>query len=336
MRDINDLENNALKFWPIEIAAQERSSSIIPRLIETQDKFISLLNIADANPFAWKDVLLYSQTLSANLFLKHLIVLSDIGGEMLMRFKHELPNVFKDNKLQFVWQNKNFAYEFQTLNGKKNWNNTNLLVDGESISQNSDLLPIIEDVCNLLLFGGLSTLPNVPPDIIEKCNIGLLLGKKDELTKFVKQRYIWVSRITGGATANRLGQIAQNYVIDYLKNKLPNWKINEEQLPNVSQNERTTLSVDIVAKSPKGQFCGIEVSFQVTTNSTIERKAGQAQTRHELLHKHNHKIAYVIDGAGNFERQSALMSICQFSDCTVSFKDIELNKLVKFLKDLDK
>ncbi len=336
MRDINDLENNALKFWPIEIAAQERSSSIIPRLIETQDKFISLLNIADANPFAWKDVLLYSQTLSANLFLKHLIVLSDIGGEMLMRFKHERPNVFKDNKLQFVWQNKNFAYEFQTLNGKKNWNNTNLLVDGESISQNSDLLPIIEDVCNLLLFGGLSTLPNVPPDIIEKCNIGLLLGKKDELTKFVKQRYIWVSRITGGATANRLGQIAQNYVIDYLKNKLPNWKINEEQLPNVSQNERTTLSVDIVAKSPKGQFCGIEVSFQVTTNSTIERKAGQAQTRHELLHKHNHKIAYVIDGAGNFERQSALMSICQFSDCTVSFKDIELNKLVKFLKDLDK
>jgi len=336
MRDINDLENNALKFWPKEIAAQERSSSIIPRLIETQDKFISLLNIADATPFAWKDVLLSSKALSANLFLKHLIVLSDIGGEMLMRFKSELPNVFKDNNLQFVWQNKNFVYEFQTLNGKKNWNNTNLLVDGESISQNSELLPIIEDVCNLLLFGGLSTLTNVPPDIIEKCNIGLLLGKKDELTKFVKQRYIWVSRITGGATANRLGQIAQNYVIEYLKNKLPNWKINEEQLPNVSQNERTSLSVDIVAKSPKGQFCGIEVSFQVTTNSTIERKAGQAQTRQELLHKHNHKIAYVIDGAGNFERQSALMSICQFSDCTVSFKDSELNKLVKFLKDLDK
>ena len=98
MRDINDLENNALKFWPKDIAAQERSSSIIPRLIETQDKFISLLNIADANPFAWKGVLLSSKTLSANLFLKHLIVLSDIGGEMLMRFKHELPHVFKDNE----------------------------------------------------------------------------------------------------------------------------------------------------------------------------------------------------------------------------------------------
>ena len=215
MRDIKDLENNALKFWPKEIAAQERSSSIIPRLIETQDKFISLLNIADANPFAWKVVLLSSKTLSANLFLKHLIVLSDIGGEMLMRFKSELPNVFKDNKLQFIWHSKNFIYEFQTLNGNKNWNNTNLLVDGEGISQNSKLLPIIEDVCNLLLFGGLSTSENVPSDINDKCNLGLLLGKKYELTKFVKQRYIWVSRITGGATANSLGQIAQNYVIEY-------------------------------------------------------------------------------------------------------------------------
>lgn len=336
MRNVNDLESCALKFWPKEIAVQERNSSIIPRLIETQDKFISILNISDSNPFTWKEVLLSSKTLSANLFLKHLIVLSDIGGEMLMRFKGELPNVFKESKMTFLWRNKKYNYNFKTLNERKNWNNTNLLVDGEGISKNSELIPIIEDICNLLLFGGLAISPNIPPDIIEKCNIGLLLGKKDDLTKFVKQRYIWVSRITGGATANRLGQIAQNYVVEFLKIKLPKWRINELQLPNVSQNERTALSVDIVAKSPKGNFCAIEVSFQVTTNSTIERKAGQAQTRQELLHRHNHKIAYVIDGAGNFERHSALVSICQFSDCTVSFKDTELNKLVKFLKSLDK
>ena len=47
-RKIEDLEANALKFWPERIAEMERNSSIIPKLIETQDKFISLLNIADA------------------------------------------------------------------------------------------------------------------------------------------------------------------------------------------------------------------------------------------------------------------------------------------------
>lgn len=121
----------------------------------------------------------------------------------------------------------------------------------------------------------------------------------------------------------------------YLEEKLPEWRINKDHLPNVSQNERTALSVDIVVKSPKGNYCAVEISFQVTTNSTIERKAGQAQSRQELLHTKGHKIAYVIDGAGNFARQSALKTICQYSDCTVSFRDNELDKLIEYIKRLD-
>ncbi len=333
MRDIQDLENKALKFWPQDISDTEKNSSIIPKLIETQDKFISLLNISDANPFKWKDTLLSSKTLSGNLFLKHLIVLSDIGGEKLMRFKKELPCIFK-NEINFIWESKKYTYKFQTLTDKSNWNNKNLSVDGDGLIKSVELNPIMEDVCMLLLFGGSAINDNIPNDIIEKCVIGTMLGKTGELETFVKQRYIWVSRITGGAEANTLGQLTQNYVKEYLETKLPNWRINKDQLPKVSQNERTSLSVDIVAKSPNGKFCAVEVSFQVTTNSTIERKAGQAQARQELLHANGHKIAYVIDGAGNFARQSALRTICQYSDCTVSFKDSELDALVKFLKTL--
>jgi len=334
MRDIQDLENKALKFWPTDIAEKEKDSSIIPKLIETQDKFISLLNISDASPFKWKDTLLSTKTLSGNLFLKHLIVLSDIGGEKLMRFKKELPSVF-NNELNFVWDGKSFTYKFQTLSDNSTWNNKNLSVDGEGLINSVELNPIMEDVCMLLLFGGSVIQDNIPADITEKCIIGTMLGKTEELETFVKQRYIWVSRITGGAEANTLGQLTQNYVKDYLEVKLPDWRINKDQLPNVSQNERTSLSVDIIAQSPQGKFCAVEVSFQVTTNSTIERKAGQAQARQELLHAKGHKIAYVIDGAGNFARQSALRTICQYSDCTVSFKDSELDELVKFLKTLN-
>ena len=111
-----------------------------------------------------------------------------------------------------------------------------------------------------------------------------------------------------------------------------NGVLNEESLPNVTQNDRTSLAVDIVAKSPKRKYCGIEVSFQVTTNSTIERKAGQAKARYHLLHKHQHFIAYVIDGAGNFDRQSALKTICQYSDCTVTMKNNELKKACEIFK----
>jgi len=333
MRDIKDLENNAIKFWPPAISEVEKSSSIIPKLIETQDKFISLLNISDANPFIWKDTLLSTKTLSGNLFLKHLMVLSDIGGEKLMRFKKEIPSVFKDG-MNFIWESENFTYKFQTLSNKSTWNNKTLSVDGDGLIKSVELNPIMEDVCMLLLFGGSAININIPTEISEKCIIGSLLGKTGELEIFVKQRYIWVSRITGGAEANSLGQLIQNYVKDYLKAKLPDWRINKDQLPNVSHNERTSLSVDIVAQSPNGKFCAIEVSFQVTSNSTIERKAGQARARQELLHANGHKIAYVIDGAGNFSRQSAIRGICQYSDFTVSLKDIELDSLVNFLKTL--
>lgn len=335
MRSIENLEQNAIKFWPAEIAVQEKDISIIPKLIETQDKFISLLNISDANPFIWKQTLLSTKSMSSNLFLKHLMVLSDIGGESLMRFKKELPLVFGEF-LTFNWEGETFSYKFQTLTANKPWSNKNLYVDGNGLSKEVSLTPMMEDICMLLLFGG-ATITNkeLPVDIINKCIIGSLLGKTTELELFVKQRYIWVSRITGGATANTLGQLAQIYVKQYLEEKLPEWRINKDHLPDVSQNERTTLSVDVVAKSPKGNYCAIEVSFQVTTNSTIERKAGQAQSRQELLHSKGYKIAYVIDGAGNFARQSALKTICQYSDCTVSFRDIELDKLIEFLKSLD-
>jgi hypothetical protein len=304
MRDIKDLENKALKFWPQKISEKEKNSSIIPKLIETQDKFISLLNISDATPFKWKKTLLNTKTLSGNLFLKHLIVLSDIGGEKLMRFKKELPKVFKKG-MKFIWDGKTFTYKFQTLTDKSNWNNKNLSADGEGLIKSVDLNPIMEDVCMLLLFGGSAINDNIPNDIIEKCMIGTMLGKTNELETFVKQRYIWVSRITGGAEANTLGQLTQNYVKEYLEAKLPDWRINKDQLPKVSQNERTSLSVDIVAKSPTGKFCAVEVSFQVTTNSTIERKAGQAQARQELLHANGHKIAYVIDGVGKYFKEAA-------------------------------
>ncbi len=117
MRSLENLEQHAIKFWPAEIAGQEKDISIIPKLIETQDKFISILNISDANPFIWKQTLSSTKSISGNLFLKHLMVLSDIGGESLMRLKKELPLILGEN-LTFNWEGQTFSYKFQTLASK--------------------------------------------------------------------------------------------------------------------------------------------------------------------------------------------------------------------------
>ena len=90
------------------------------------------------------------------------------------------------------------------------------------------------------------------------------------------------------------------------------------------------MPFDIVVE--KGdEKVGIEVSFQVTTNSTIERKSGQAADRMNLMHSIGYKIAYVLDGAGNFQRSSAISTICENSDCTVAYSKQEFDTLSQWI-----
>lgn len=334
-RSYSELKSQAVNFWPLELAEQEKDASIIPRLIETQEKFISLLHVADSHPHAWKEILPKTTQLPANLFLKHLMILSDIGGEKLQRFKTELPSIFEEHVMSFTWKDKHCKYAFKTLGDKTAWSNKHLAVDGSGLADALALNDMMEDVITLLVHGAASTNEELPQVIADKCIIGGLLGDKPSLDKFVRQRYIFVSRITGGATANAMGHLAQDYVKHQLQAMLPRWDFSKKTIPGVSQTGgRTDMPFDMVAEAPNGKRCAIEVSFQFTTNSTIERKAGQAQSRQRLLHKKGHYIAYVMDGAGNFERRSAISTICRYSDCTVTFCDSEITKLASFLAQM--
>jgi hypothetical protein len=334
-REYDDLKNAALCWWPDEILHRQKDASIIPALIATQDKFISLLHIADSAPDAWKVILPRTTGLPANLFLKHLMVLSDLGGEPLKRLKTELPGSLQGTGMRYRWHDRDYEYEFKTFGKRASWSNKVLGVEGDSLKQPVGLTPAMEDVITLIMHGASSLEPGIPTEVAEKCVIGSLLGNKKELDVFVRQRYIWVSRITGGAAANALGYLAEAYVKERLQDVLPEWDFSKKTIPGISQNEgRTDMSFDRVAESPGHKYCAIELSFQVTTNSTIERKAGQARSRQQLLRRRGHRIAYVIDGAGNFERRSALSTIWQYSDCTVTFKDSEIQSLVAFLKGL--
>lgn len=334
-RTIPELEAAAVKFWPQELVSQEASSSIIPLLIKTQDKFISLLNLSEAGPEAWKEALKLQvgSDLTPNLFLKHLQVLTDFGGEQLQRLVFK--NIFPNGTMTYVWREKTYTYEFNAVTDGKRVSSSSLHIDGKSLIRSYPLDGRMQDIVMLYLHGATSTDKDVPDHVREKCVIGSLIGESDHLKKFVKERYIWVSRITGGATSNKLGQIAQVYVREKLKELLPNWEF-ESTIPGISQNAgNTDTSFDVVAKSPSNKYTAIEVSFQVTTNSVIERKSGQAQARAALLHAHGHKIAYVIDGAGNFQRTSAVGNLCQFSDCTVAYSNAELEVLSQFLVDFE-
>ena len=58
-----------------------------------------------------------------------------------------------------------------------------------------------------------------------------------------------------------------------------------------------------------------------------------AKARYDEVEKTGNFIAYIIDGAGNFQRESALTTICQYSHCTIAYTDKEFDVLIEFIRE---
>ncbi|WP_019508717.1 hypothetical protein [Pleurocapsa sp. PCC 7319] len=336
-RDIDDLENNAVLWWPEHLNEMNAAISVIPKLLKTQDDFLKIISLSKNSPFQVFDVISASR-FPANLFLKHLCVLADYGGEPIQRLGRSFESVFQSKNdeyvIDFIWNSKNYQYIFKSL-PVRGLGNKKLFIDGDGLIEKKELSDVYKDMIVLLMFGSTSTVSEEAG--LAACEIGTLLGKAEILEKYVKERYINVSRITGGATANSLGQLAQKEVVNFLSLSLgQDYTVSSNGYIELDgYNKDGGMPFDVVVEKGNKKI-GIEISFQVTTNSTIERKSGQAADRMKLMHSNGYKIAYILDGAGNFQRRSAVSTICRNSDCTVAYTDSEFSVLSKWIgEELD-
>lgn len=310
-RNIDELKAKAINFWSEELLIEASKKSKIPILLQTQDQFLNILKVeVDSVDNFFK--ILEAAKISINLFVQHLMVLSNVGGEFLQRINCQFETLFPKKSITFTWRGVNYVYKFQACPISRLSNNT-LVIDGENLFKKQPLTPLYKDVIILMLFGSSCTSDETSA-ILEECQIGGLIGNDVELEKFIRQRYIQVSRITGGAKANDLGQIAQVKLMEYLTINLSKFKLtfkSNGHIPDIYNKEengvKTMTTFDLVIhNAEKTKYVAIELTFQVTTNSTIERKSGQAMERYSQIEKKGYKIAYVIDGAGNFQRSSAI------------------------------
>ena len=335
-RSLDELREHAVLYWPQEIMDGSDAMGTLPLLLKTQGEFISILNIATKNPTSWYDALKTSKSVSETMFLKHLMVLSDLGGEALNKLT-PIINFFEYGSLRFEWDGREHEYKFKEINQKCSLTNSALKVDAKHLPNNHSLNGRGYDVCMLILFGAFAKGSSLPSDISEKCSLGSFIGDINGLDDFLKQRYIEVSKQVTGATANALGQITQNYVKHKLEENLGNGYIVDSNgtLPGVThQDDGNETTFDVVVKSPNNLYFGIEVSFQVTTNSTIERKAREAESVMISAHRKLHKVCYVIDGAGNINvRKNAVSTLCKYSDCTVAMSENEIKFLANYIQE---
>lgn len=337
-RNFSQLQQKAVLWWPQDIADKNRLANILPLLLQTQDKFLSILNLVEKFP-EQVFVLIEASSLSANLFLKHLAVLADYGGEMMKRLGSNFTDIFpKDNRgyyMDYFWHSQKYYYHFKSFGTKEKTviSNDKLFISQDHILHETAMTEEMRDMIMILLYASTSSVSEQAG--LEACEIGTILGNANELKNYIKQRYIIVSRIIGGCKANDLGQTVQTVVCDYLKKKLDGqYTITRNGKVILTEYDKVDgLPFDVVVT--KGtKHIGIEISFQVTTNSTIERKSGQAANRQQLMHNAHNYIAYIIDGAGNFQRNSALSTICNHSDCTVAFSEEEFDILIRWIKEI--
>lgn len=340
-RTIDELEKRACKWWPKEVRDEALEISVLQILLDTQERFISILKLADKHNASSLFDLIDAAKFSYSLFLKHLVVLIDFGSEPLQRVNKDADELFPNQILSFDIGKGVIEYKFTTLPIKGVLNNKRMKIDSvENLSVEASDKNLCKDIIMLLLYGAFST--NVRTRaVLFKCTFSEYLGDDAKIEEFIQQNYIRVSKIISGKTASDLGNVAQQYVVKYLTRTLgKNYCVKSNgTIPGVTQNDGNTLTnFDVVVdrindKGRHKKYVAVEVTFQETSNSTIERKGGQARDRFEKITSSRNYIAYIIDGAGNFSRRSAISTLCDNSHCTVAYTPEEFELLIEFIRE---
>jgi hypothetical protein len=96
-RNISELKTKAALWWPKDLRSKNALANILPLLIKTQEDFLSLIILNKAEPFQIFE-LIKAAKFPANLFLKHLVVLADFGGEPIQRLGRSFKDIFPKEK----------------------------------------------------------------------------------------------------------------------------------------------------------------------------------------------------------------------------------------------
>ena len=196
-KSVEQLRQSGVLWWPAELSDEAYKRSIIPTLLSTQKEFICFLNFPYATPEDILNVFEHS-SFSPKLFLKHLIVLTDFGGEMLQRVNLFFDRLFPNGYLEFVWHDTTWRYQFKQLPISGNLTNTKLGITDKTFEKTIASRPLLNDVLMLLIFGEASIDPIVS-QMFDRCEVHKYLGQSQALAEFIEQRYIIFSCILNGS-----------------------------------------------------------------------------------------------------------------------------------------
>lgn len=200
-RTIDELEVHACKWWPKEVRDEALEVSVLQILLDTQERFISIMKLADKHNTSSLFDLIDAANFSYSLFLKHLVVLADFGSEPLQRINKDAKELFPNKTLSFDLGKGVIEYKFASLPIKGVLNNKRMKIDSvENLSIGTPNKSLCKDIIMMLLYGASSTNARTRA-VLFKCRFSEFLGDDAKIEEFVRQNYIRVSRIISGKTA---------------------------------------------------------------------------------------------------------------------------------------
>ncbi len=330
-RTPKELEQVAVLWWPQDLREEVAKSAPNLLLRGTFSLFKNFLQEAPINPLEFSDFV-ETNPMGSNMLLKHLMILNDYAGEPVQRLHAQRHNLFPNMSegLSILWNMSQYQLNIAGfLENSRTLNNSSLKIDGPSLAYPTEHSPLTTALATILSFGAFATRPEVS-EVLYRCDTASWFGKTDELESHLEQRYLDVNRSVSGAQSNSLGQILQRRVKVAIEERYNDF--DEILMNGTVEVKGDKITSDIFVKKGK-RAVAIEVAFQETTNSVIERKGTDAHKRKELLNSVGIASVYVLDGIGNFQRQSAITKLCEYSDCTVAFSENEFDLLVDFIRN---
>lgn len=324
------LRNCALLYWPPEIRAEVASQSFFDTMVATYPLFRQVMHESEDFDSLIGTIrsLNRRNDLPMNIFLRHCMLFSDLGWEAIKKwFGDAFAELFPGGQLT--------AHDIQfriprITNGRIRVSSAHI-TSAYGYKLNQEQMQHIEALISVLFYGS-----DVDAQALEKCTLSVYLSDDGALFDADSQiKYIQVSRQTGGAAAAIGGslletRIAIEPIIEILTTEFPNLEFSTVRQHEFAIGQQMTSDQWFVNEE-NNRAVALEVSFQETTNSTIERKRRDAQNRQQLFPE-NIRSVFVLDGVGTLDhRHNAVIAIIQYSDMVVSARPDQVELLARYI-----
>ncbi|MFB2516209.1 hypothetical protein [Lysinibacillus sp. OTC-L20] len=321
--------NECSWFWSEDLIGEQNEHNLVAELVAISDLIQQTL--LNSSPENLVEELKNLQDETGNripkaLTLKSLMILLDVSAEILDRvgLYCYYNGIVTLNTSTGLYNLTRFGPSF-----KKGLSNDNIY----KLANTDDAF--FEDVLTLMLyaydseeFGGFITFKNF--------KLATLVGSPSALTSFYLNRTIENSSQIKQLKAVVYGNSLQSNVKNQILSALEQYGVVSapgNRYLDGKQFDLVLCKPDQALPESQWKWVIIEVAFQETTNSVIERKSSQAKLIYRTLEDTSHKLVYLIDGAGFVKRDKVTSTIYENTHFTSTANPEYFNNLISFLTE---